>query len=93
MPASTSDPPWARCPQSNGASTFSGVVGLLQSWGPGRFDVRALPDNPLDDGVNNPTKVPPLWNFVDLSEQGYLYNWDGLFKNGAAVNALASRKE
>ena len=70
-----------------------GVVGLLQGWGPGRFDVRALPDNPLDDGVDNPTKVPPLWNFVDLSEQGYLYNWDGLFKNGPAANALASQAE
>ncbi len=70
-----------------------GVVGLLQSWGPGRFDVRALPDNPLDDGVNNPTNVPPLWNFVDLSQQGYLYNWDGLFKNSAATNALASQAE
>jgi len=42
--------------QSAGPATVS----LLQSWGPGRFDVRALPDNPLNDGVNNPTKVPPL---------------------------------
>lgn len=69
------------------------TVTLLQSWGPGRFDVRALPDNPLDDGVNNPTKTPPLWNFVDLAQQDYRYNWDGLFKNGSAGNALASQGE
>lgn len=75
--------------QAAGAAT----VTMLQSWGRGRFDVRALPGNPLDDGVNNPTKTPPLWNFVDLSQQGYLYNWDGLFKNGTAGNALASQAE
>jgi len=69
------------------------TVNALQSWGKGRFDVRALPDNPLEDNVNNPTKVPPLWNFVDLSQQDYLYNWDGLFKNGSAFNALASQAE
>jgi cytochrome c peroxidase len=70
------------------------TVALLQSWGPGRFDVRALPDNPLDDGVNNPTKVPQLWNFVDLAQQDYLYNWDGLFKNATSPgNALASQAE
>ncbi|MGD9648721.1 MAG: hypothetical protein AB7U73_23625 [Pirellulales bacterium] len=71
----------------------SATVTTLQSWGPGRFDVRALPDNPLEDNVNNPTKVPPLWNFPDLREQGYAYNWDGLFKNGEAGNALASQAE
>ncbi len=75
--------------QAAGANT----VALLQSWGPGRFDVRALPDNPLDDAVNNPTKTPPLWNFVDLAEQDYLYNWDGLFKNSAARDGLASQAE
>lgn len=69
------------------------TVALLQSWGPGRFDVRALPSNPLEDGVNNPTKTPPIWNFVDLSQQDYLYNWDGLFKNGPNRNALASQAE
>jgi hypothetical protein len=44
---------------------FSAGAGLvlrpdLLSWGPGAFDVRALPDNPLDDGVNNPTSNPPI---------------------------------
>jgi Cytochrome c len=63
---------------------------ILQGWGPGRFDVRALPDNPLDDGVDNPTGNPPLWNFVDLQAQGYLLGYDGLF---VGENALASQAE
>lgn len=67
---------------------------LLQSWGPGRFDIRALPDNPLDDGVNNPTKTPPLWNFVDLEQQVFAYDYDGLFKSTATPNnSLASQAE
>ncbi|MEE9518581.1 MAG: hypothetical protein V3V52_15850 [Candidatus Adiutricales bacterium] len=67
---------------------------LLNSWGPGRFDIRALPDNVLDDGFNNPTAIPPLWNFVDLGEQGYAFGWDGLFMNdGVNNNALASQAE
>jgi hypothetical protein len=70
------------------------TVDLLKSWGPGRFDIRALPDNPLEDNVNNPTAFPPIWNFIDLSEQGYLLGWDGLFKdNGTSNNALASQAE
>ena len=48
---------------------------LLNSWGPGRFDIRALPDNPLEDDDNNPTSYPPLWNFIDLSSR--LTCWDG----------------
>jgi len=66
------------------------TVDLLNGWGPGRFDVRALPDNPLDDGVDNPTDTPPLWNFVDLEAQGYLLGWDGLF---VGPDALASQAE
>ncbi len=70
------------------------IAADLNSWGPGAFDVRALPDNPLDDGVNNPTSNPPLWNFIDLQEQGYLLGWDGLFKDdGTNNNALASQAE
>ena len=70
------------------------VVDTLNSYGPGRFDVRALPDNPLEDNVNNPTSYPPLWNFVDLEEQDYAYNWDGLFKNAGNTSlALASQAE
>jgi hypothetical protein len=76
-----------------------GLSPLLNGWGPGRFDVRALDvpgidRNPLEDGIDNPTTYPPIWNFVDLSEQGYLIGWDGLFKdNGVSNNALASISE
>ena len=77
----------------------AGLSGLLNGWGPGRFDVRALDvpgvdRNPLEDGVDNPTEYPPIWNFLDLSEQGYLIGWDGLFMdNGVDNNALASISE
>jgi mono/diheme cytochrome c family protein len=76
-----------------------GLSNVLNSWGPGRFDVRALDlpgvdRNPLEDGVNNPTTYPPIWNFVDLSKQDYTIGWDGLFKdNGVTNNALASISE
>jgi hypothetical protein len=66
------------------------LVTTLQGWGPGRFDIRALPDNPLDDAADNPTGNPPLWNFVDLQLQGYLLGYDGLFVGN---NALASQAE
>lgn len=78
----------------------------LAGWGPGRFDVRALDvdlrplgidfvdNNPLEDGIDNPTAYPPIWNFLDLSEQEYLIGWDGLFKdNGLTNHALASISE
>jgi len=42
----------------------------------------------------NPTSIPPIWNFVDLNEQGYAYNWDGLFLDSDdSLTALASRGE
>lgn len=70
------------------------TVAFLQSFGPGNFDIRALPDNPLDDEVANPTNNPQLWNFVDLEEQDYLYDWDGLFTSTSAPdNSLASQAE
>jgi len=70
------------------------TVAQLQAYGAGRFDARALPDNPLEDNLLNPTSIPPLWNFVDLEEQGYGYNWDGLFfSSDEPNNALASRAE
>lgn len=69
-------------------ATANGLSDTLAGWGPNRFDVRAL--NELDDGADNATDTPPLWNFVDLSEQGYLLGWDGLF---AGTNALASQAE
>lgn len=67
-----------------------GAAGLVAGWGPNRFDVRALPDNVLDDGVDNPTDTPPIWNFLDLEAQGYGFGWDGLFKG---ADALASQAE
>ena len=71
-----------------------GTVDFLQSFGPGNFDVRALPDNPLEDNVANPTNYPPLWNFVDLAQQDYVLNWDGLFSSsGDTELALASQAE
>ena len=60
------------------------VVSFLQGFGVGRFDARALPDNPLEDNVSNPTSIPPIWNFVDLDEQGYTWNWDGLFTTASS---------
>ena len=70
------------------------TIEFLQGFGPGQFDARALPDNPIDDGVLNPTSIPPIWNFVDLDEQNYTYNWNGFFgSDEAPSNALASRDE
>lgn len=66
------------------------TINFLNGFGAGAFDSRALPDNPAEDGVSNPTSIPPLWNFVDLDEQNYRYNWDGFF---TGENALASRDE
>lgn len=70
--------------------TNPALVTTLQGWGPGRFDVRALPDNPLEDNADNPTGNPPIWNFVDVQSQGYLFGYDGLF---FGENALASQAE
>ena len=70
------------------------VISILQSWGPGMFDIRALPDNVLEDNTVNPTMNPSIWNFVDLAEQGYSFGWDGLFvDDGVNNNALASQAE
>lgn len=70
------------------------TIDFLQGFGAGQFDARALPDNPLEDGALNPTNIPPLWNFVDLTEQDYTFNWDGFFgSSDEPNNALASRDE
>jgi hypothetical protein len=65
-----------------------GVASVLAGWGPNRFDVRAL--NAFDDGANNPTDTPPIWNFIDLEQAGYPFGWDGLF---VGQDALASQAE
>ncbi|MEO5659780.1 MAG: cytochrome c [Polaromonas sp.] len=84
----------ALTPFVQGLNDNGATAAVLKSWGPGRFDIRALPDNVLEDNVVNPTKNPPIWNFVDLEKQGYLFGWDGLFKNnGTSNNALASQAE
>lgn len=84
----------ALTPFVQGLNDNGATAAVLRSWGPGNFDIRALPDNPLEDNVVNPTNNPPIWNFVDLEKQGYLFGWDGLFKNnGTSNNALASQAE
>jgi hypothetical protein len=76
-----------------------GASAALAAWGPNNFDIRALPDNPLDDGTNNPTQVPSLWNFIDLEQQNYVYDWDGIFRAPDGMrgtpndNSLASQAE
>ena len=81
-------------PFVQGLGDGGATAAVLAGWGAGNFDIRALPDNPLEDGVVNPTNNPPIWNFVDLEEQGYLFGWDGLFANdGINNNALASQAE
>lgn len=73
-----------------------GAAPVVNAWGPGRFDVRALwvPGssvlNAFEDEAVNPTDNPPLWNFVDFEAQGGLLGYDGLFKG---PNALASQAE
>lgn len=84
----------ALTPFVQGLADGGATARALNGWGPGNFDIRALPDNPLEDNVVNPTNNPPIWNFVDLERQGYLFGWDGLFKNnGRSNNALASQAE
>jgi len=72
------------------AGAGQATVDLLAGWGPNAFDIRALPDNAFDDGVDNATDTPPLWNFIDLEAQGYAFGWDGLWKG---PDALASQAE
>ncbi len=70
----------------------AGLAPTLAGWGADRFDVRnpVTANTALEDGVDNPTRTPPLWNFVDLEASGYPFGWDGLF---AGPDALASQAE
>lgn len=63
------------------------------SWAPGNFDVRSLPDNPLDDGVVNASQFPQIWNYLDLAEQNYAIGWIGQMQLRADNNSLASGSE
>ena len=84
----------ALTPFVQGLGDGGATAAVLDGSGPGNFDIRALPDNVLEDNVVNPTNNPPIWNFVDLKKQGDLFGWDGLFKNnGSSDNALASQAE
>jgi len=64
-----------------------------QSWGPGGFDPRFLPNNPIDDGVNNPSQIPQHWNYIDLAEQDYDITWIGILHTTADNESLASGPE
>ena len=70
----------------------AGLAPTLAGWGADRFDVRnpVTANGALDDGADNPTRTPPIWNFVDLEAAGYPFGWDGLF---AGPDALASQAE
>jgi hypothetical protein len=70
----------------------AGLATAMGGWGAGKFDVRnpATVNGALDDGANNPTLTPPLWNFVDLEAEQYPFGWDGLFFGS---DALASQAE
>ncbi len=75
-------------------AAFPDAVPVLNGWGPGRFDVRALDvpgvdRNPLEDGAVNPTAYPPIWNFVDLQQQDYRIGWDGLFQGEDALASIS----
>lgn len=71
---------------------LAGLAPTMAGWHANRFDVRnpATVNQALDDGVDDPTDTPPLWNFVDLEAAGYPFGWDGLF---AGKDALASQAE
>ncbi|HHJ35901.1 MAG TPA: c-type cytochrome [Gammaproteobacteria bacterium] len=64
-----------------------------QSWGPGAFDPRFLPNNPIDDGVNNPSQIPQHWNYMDLAEQDYDITWIGILHTTVDNESMASGPE
>jgi mono/diheme cytochrome c family protein len=70
----------------------AGLASTLAGWGANKFDVRnpTTVNTALDDGADNPTITPPIWNFVDLEASGYAFGWDGLF---FGTDALASQAE
>jgi len=68
-------------------------IDQYQSWGPGGFDPRFLPNNPIDDGVNNPSQIPQHWNYIDLAEQDYDITWIGILHTTADNESLASGPE
>lgn len=75
------------------AGSESPNIDQYQSWGPGGFDPRFLPNNPIDDGFNNPSQIPQHWNFLDLAEQDYAITWIGILQLSPDNNSLASGPE
>ncbi len=70
-----------------------GNLEQYRSWGPGMFDPRFLPGNPFDDDVNNPSNIPPHWNYLDLAEQDYAITWIGILQLRPDNDSLASGPE
>lgn len=68
-------------------------IDAYRSWGTGNFDPRFLPNNPIDDGVVNPSQIPPHWNYLDLAEQDYAITWIGILQLRPDNNSLASGPE
>ena len=50
----------ALTPFVQGLGDGGATAAVLNGWGPGNFDIRALPDNVLEDNVVNPTNNPPI---------------------------------
>ncbi|MEE9493289.1 MAG: hypothetical protein V3W04_07935 [Gammaproteobacteria bacterium] len=63
------------------------------SWPAGSFDPRFMPNNPIDDGVNNPSQIPQHWNYIDLAEQDYDITWIGILHTTSDNESLASGPE
>lgn len=63
------------------------------TWPRGMFDPRFMPDNPIDDGVNNPSQIPQHWNYIDLAEQDYDITWIGILHTTSENESLASGPE
>ncbi len=63
------------------------------SWGPGQFDPRFFENNPFNDHVNNPSSIPPHWNYIDLAEQNYSITWPGVLRTRPDNHSLASGPE
>ncbi len=68
-------------------------IAQYQGWGPGRIDPRFFPNNPFNDGVFNPSSIPPHWNYLDLAEQGYAATWIGVLQTRPDNHSLASAPE
>ena len=63
------------------------------TWPRGMFDPRFMPDNPIDDHVNNPSQIPQHWNYIDLAEQDYDITWIGILHTNPDNLSLASGPE